>query len=119
MREPLLRTWRWVVRQFASHWLYLGVYVDDLPDDLLPKYVYLVGVPKNPWQAAFLCPCGCRATINLSLIEGDCPSWKANLSLSGKVTLRPSVNRIRGCRAHFFLRAGRIQWAGKEVPFTK
>ena len=42
--------------------------VDDLPDVLAPARLYLIGDPPRPWSAAMLCPCGCAATIQLSLV---------------------------------------------------
>ncbi|WP_436175778.1 DUF6527 family protein [Mesorhizobium sp. LjNodule214] len=58
-----------------------------------------------------ICPCGCRARIQLSLVPRDKPSWKAEVGCAGVVTLKPSIWRVKDCRAHFFVRAGRIVWA--------
>lgn len=33
--------------------------------------VYAVIEEGEPWQAAMLCPCGCKAQIHLSLLPGD------------------------------------------------
>ena len=85
--------------------------VEDLPDELAPQRLYLIGEQPHPWSAALLCPCGCGTTIQLSLIKEDRPSWRARRHFSGSVTLRPSVWRTRGCRSHFFLRRGRIVWS--------
>lgn len=87
------------------------VVVEDLPDLLDPDRVYLVGNPDLPWSAALLCPCGCRASIQLSLVPGDSPRWRAKRHLSGSVTLHPSVWRTRDCRSHFFIRRGRVVWS--------
>ena len=109
MRSPLRLWWRLVERSglrpgFAT------LTVDDLPDVLVPERLYLVGDDDCPWSAALLCPCGCEATIQLSLLPDDKPSWRAVRHFSGSVSLRPSVWRTRGCRSHFFLRRGRIVW---------
>ena len=85
--------------------------LDDLPDVLEPRRIYLVGDELQPWAAALLCPCDCGATIQLSLIEDDSPRWRAKRHFSGSVTLHPSIWRKRGCRSHFFLRRGRIVWS--------
>ena len=74
--------------------------------------LYLVGEDTGPWSAALLCPCGCEATIQLSLLPDDEPSRRAVRHFNGSVSLRPSVWRTRGCRSHFFLRRGRIVWTG-------
>lgn len=85
--------------------------VDDLPDSLAPARLYLIGDPPRPWSAAMLCPCGCAATIQLSLVAKDKPSWQVRRHFYGSVTLRPSIWRTRGCRSHFHLRHGRIVWS--------
>ena len=85
--------------------------VDDMPDVLTPQRVYLVGDQSLPWSAALLCPCGCGVTIQLSLVSGDSPSWRARRHFSGSITLHPSIWRKKDCRSHFFLRRGRIVWS--------
>lgn len=90
---------------------YRAQVVEDLPDHLRKRRVYLVGEEGAAWQAALLCPCGCEAHIQLSLVERDDPSWRATVHQGGLVTLHPSIWRIKGCRAHFFVRRGRIAWA--------
>ena len=105
---------KWVRRLFDTvrEWFRTGfqaICVPDLPDKIAPNIVYLVG-DDEPWQAAFLCPCGCRAIIQLSLVAEDKPSWSALLHPDQTVTLFPSVWRKRGCKAHFFVRRGRIVW---------
>ena len=82
----------------------------DLPDVHEPGRIYLVGDQSMPWSAALRCPCGCGATIQLSLLAGDTPSWRARRHFSGSVTLHPSIWRKTGCRSHFFLRRGHIVW---------
>lgn len=88
-----------------------AAHVDDPPDFLEQRFVYLVGDRPTPWSASMLCPCGCAATIQLSLLANDKPSWRANVSANGVVTLTPSVWRVKGCKSHFFVRRGRIVWA--------
>ena len=93
------------------NWLtppYRAVEVADLPETLAPHTLYLVG-EGEPWQAAMMCPCGCRATVQLSMVPRDRPSWSA-VVMGGKVSLCPSVWRVRGCGSHFFLTANRIHW---------
>jgi Family of unknown function (DUF6527) len=90
---------------------YTWARVDDLPDGLERRTVYLVGDGGQPWSASMMCPCGCGANIALSLLEDDSPSWQATISAESKITLHPSVWRIKGCRSHFVLRNGRVHWA--------
>jgi len=89
---------------------------EDMPEELEPQTVYLVGETSCPWAAAFVCPCGCEAMISLSLVRGDDPSWVASVDGKGRPTIHPSVWRVRGCKSHFILRQGRIIWAQSIRP---
>ena len=109
--RSLLRLWWLLVERSKLRPGFATLTVDDLPDVLAPKRLYLVGEGACPWSAALLCPCGCEATIQLSLLPKDEPRWRAVRHFSGSVSLRPSVWRTRGCRSHFFLRRGRVVWA--------
>jgi hypothetical protein len=85
--------------------------VEDVPDRPKARIVYLVGETGNEWACAMRCPCGCRETIILNLIKAaGRPRWDLNLSPKGIPSIRPSVWRTTGCRAHFILRQGRIKW---------
>ncbi len=96
------------VRQWFSPRL-IALHVEELPDLLAVRRIYLVG-EDDPWQAAFQCPCGCEALIQLSLIPEDKPSWNASVHDDGTVTLFPSIWRKRNCKAHFFVRQGKVVW---------
>ncbi|MEQ9145535.1 MAG: DUF6527 family protein [Parvibaculaceae bacterium] len=56
------------------------------------------------------CPCGCGDTIILQLIPEAKPRWTLSQSRGGYPTLHPSVHRQTGCKAHFWLRDGKIIW---------
>ncbi|MHA6913575.1 DUF6527 family protein [Ralstonia pseudosolanacearum] len=99
----------WVWRCFGLTPGYRIVVVEDLPDQISDGLLYAVGESGNYWQAALICPCGCGATIQLPLTQDARPRWL----LSGpqkSPTLAPSVHRTVGCRSHFFLRRGRVEW---------
>lgn len=87
-----------------------AVRVDDVPSVLRPGVVYLVGEGEHLWCAALCCPCGCAATIQLGLLGDARPRWSAAVHADGSVSLTPSVWRRVGCRSHFVLRRGRIEW---------
>jgi len=108
---PLLRLWWRLVEQSRIRPGYATEAVDDMPDILEPRRIYLVGDQSVPWSAALRCPCGCGAPIQLSLVAGDTPSWRARRHFNGSVTLHPSIWRKLGCRSHFFLRRGRVVWS--------
>lgn len=100
----------WLLDRFTDRRRYQHVEVEDLPEVLEPWRLYLVGEDGINWAAAFLCPCGCRAIIQLSLIPHDKPSWRATTS-RGRITLHPSVWRVTGCQSHFFIREGKLIWS--------
>jgi hypothetical protein len=101
------------VRKALQPWLHRdrlrSVAVDEIPDSLAQRHLYLIG-SRVPWSAALLCPCGCGEMIQLILLPDDSPSWTLSFDHNGLPTLSPSVWRTKGCRSHFFLRAGMIIW---------
>ncbi|WP_418219703.1 DUF6527 family protein [Burkholderia territorii] len=44
------------------------------------------------------------------MIEGQRPRWTLTLKRTRLPSLSPSVDRTVGCRSHFWLRRGVIQW---------
>jgi hypothetical protein len=105
----LRRTVRRTVRRALGRTVL--VVVEDPPDRPLDRVLYVVGGPA-PWCAVLLCPCRCGATIAVSLVAADRPSWTFAADAAERPTLAPSIHRTVGCRSHFFLRSGRIVWAG-------
>lgn len=107
----LFRFWAWVRSWFVRQPNpLLALKVEELPDTLDPKLVYLVGENDHLWFAALICPCGCGETIQLSCLADARPRWRATVHEDGSVSLQPSVNRVKGCLSHFFLRHGFIEW---------
>lgn len=84
--------------------------VEDLPEKPLPSTVYLVGEGEYLWSVAFVCPCGCGELVQLNLLPDARPRWTAERHPDGTVSVSPSVWRVAGCRSHFFLRRGRVEW---------
>lgn len=86
--------------------------VEDLPEYPLANTVYIVGSADDPWLAALVCPCGCGEVIKCPLARLAGPLWTVEV-MDGLATLRPSVWRTVGCRSHFFVVRGRIEWVTK------
>lgn len=107
LRDLWNRFWRWIRRGPVP---LRSLIVEDLPDALESKIVYLVGEGDYLWFAAMLCPCGCGETLHMSLLPDSHPKWKLLRHDDGTVSLHPSVWRTKGCRSHFFLRNGMIVW---------
>jgi hypothetical protein len=113
-----LRTWSACLWNHFYHRLhpvypYRAIRIEDdeqLPKQLFTHTVYIIGVPGNEWLATMVCPCGCRETLFLNLLQDEFPYWKWHIGADDTVTLSPSVWRRVGCKSHFFLRDGLIQW---------
>ena len=88
---------------------YCVAHAEEEPDDLAPMVVYAIGEGMHLWHLAMLCPCGCRARIQLNALPKDTPCWTL-VAHDGVPTLRPSVWRKVGCRSHFILRDGLVKW---------
>lgn len=114
MKKYFIKIYRIFAKWFQQK--YNVVYFEDLPMELVPNTVYLIGEKENPWQAAFICPCGCNATIQLSLLKDSKPRWKVYFEKKGAVSLSPSINRKIGCKSHFFIEKGKIDWAFEYTP---
>lgn len=108
----VVRLWTWL----SSPWRRTerplrAVLIEELPDRLDPKVVYVLGEGKYRWFVALACPCGCGTTLQVSLLPDSKPRWRLiEHPEDGTVTLEPSIWREIGCRSHFFVRHGRIQW---------
>lgn len=93
--------------------------VQDYPDDpkeMEPGVLYMERVnnadpTSEPMVASMFCPCGCGHVYSIPLQgwKSASPQW----SLSGSVekpSLQPSVVHTAGCKSHFYLTDGRINW---------
>ena len=87
-----------------------SVRVDEFPENLELARVYLAGEGEHLWAAAMICPCGCGEVIELNLLKQVRPCWSIKEHSDGLISLRPSVWRQKGCRSHFVVRHGRIDW---------
>jgi hypothetical protein len=99
--------WRWLLRRPTPLAVLM---VEELPDELDAKSLYVVGEGGYRWYAAMLCPCGCGATLHMNLLPESRPRWRLTEHRDGTATLHPSVWRTKDCRSHFFVRRGLIDW---------
>ena len=113
----LKHVWSWL-RWPVQH---RTVMVEELPEQFRDNEIYLIGENEHFWCVAMLCPCRCGAVIQLNLVDGTRPRWTFELDSNTQViTLYPSVWRTVGCRSHFNVRLGRVQWATtNQAPSTK
>jgi hypothetical protein len=94
--------------------LFRIVRVDEFPAIFEPFNVYLPCDNGHTWIAGLLCPCGCKQKIYLNLLPDIRPCWKIKEPLDGTVTIQPSILQVKGCRSHFFIRKGNVEWVIKK-----
>jgi hypothetical protein len=82
----------------------------ELPIKIDDKTIYIVGEHKHPWLLAFNCPCGCKSLIQLNLLKEADPCWHFMITNKKKINIYPSVRKINGCKSHFVIRKGKIEW---------
>lgn len=103
----------WIERQPKPPVLFAAITDVTSPPlnaSIIPGVFYRVMLRDKPRWALFLCPCGCRAVITLSLQQAHRPRWHVNPSTEYRPVLRPSVWRDVGCFSHFWVNDGRIYW---------
>ncbi|HUQ70945.1 MAG TPA: DUF6527 family protein, partial [Planctomycetaceae bacterium] len=108
----------WFVRETPARPLHT-VHLEELPDVLDPKDVYVLGEAQHRWFVAMICPCGCKETLQMSLLKDAKPKWSLIEHNDGTISLQPSIWRKIGCRSHFFLRHGLIQWCRESGGTTE
>lgn len=99
----------WFIKLFRSEKLYEHRFIDEIPDRIYDRVVYLIGHQGYYWQAVMICPCGCKELLYMNLIEDYDPHWKYRVH-GELISLSPSVDRIVGCKSHFYLTKGKIHW---------
>src|SRR5262249_23262012 len=82
------------------------------PNSLRPGVLVVVGRRPNPKWVTFLCPSGCGTPLLLSLSQTRRPRWSVASDWLDRPSLSPSVRRTDGCRCHFWLRKGSVEWCG-------
>lgn len=94
------RSWRIVAAVEAA---------DEIPEQLPPGGVILVGSPQRPKWLAFDCPCKTGHRIMVTLDRAHYPHW--TVLDEKKLSLSPSVDyRASGRRCHYVIRRGKVLW---------
>lgn len=84
--------------------------VNELPEILKDRVIYIQSNLEYHWQMVMLCPCGCKNLLHMNLMSDYQPYWKYEIDKKDAITVYPSVHRIIGCESHFFIRKGKIIW---------
>ena len=90
--------------------VYRPRYTDEEPLSVAPATIYIIGEKGYEWAVTFKCPCGCGDNISLNLLEGHPQRWRVHFNHKGHLSLSPSINRLVGCRSHFYLWDDRVHW---------
>ena len=83
------------------------------PEVFQKQKIYLVGESGHTWYIGLLCPCDCGEVIQLSTLKTDNPKWSFVKHWNYTITINPSIWRISGCKSHFFIRRGIVDWCRK------
>ncbi len=83
---------------------------DSLPSRLPRRDLVLAREDDENWCVGMRCPCGCGEVIELLTIPEAKPRWDIFTDAKGRPTLSPSIWLKNGCRSHFWLRKGRVEW---------
>lgn len=89
---------------------YRVINLDDYPETVDDKVIYVIGDLQKPQYAIFLCPCGCGQIIELNANPESRPCWKIQWHLAGTLSFSPSINRKVGCGSHFHLKNSKVLW---------
>jgi hypothetical protein len=109
------QAWAWISCGRGKRALYSVARVDDEPRRLNARVLYIVEDAGIAWSAIMACPCRCGAVLHMNLIPDAKPVWRLDQRPDGVPSLTPSVWRMEGCRSHFFLRDGRIEWCDRAT----
>lgn len=109
--DVLNKIWNWFCCKPA---FYTAIKVEDLPEQLHPRTIYVAGENDHLWYAAMICPCGCGEVLQMGLMHNQRPRWTITEHDDGAVSLYPSVWRKVGCKSHFWLQQGNIFWCYAE-----
>jgi hypothetical protein len=108
------KLYKWFIRLFFKRELdtetqYKFQFVTEIPDIAKKNILYFIGNEGYYWQFVMLCPCGCNSLLHMNLMDDYDPYWSYQIH-DDLITVTPSIDRVVGCKSHFFVREGRIVW---------
>jgi hypothetical protein len=109
----LNHAWRWTRKKWNGFGPDRRIHIiegDSLPAKLPKRDLILAREDDEDWCVGMRCPCGCGSTIELLVVPEAKPRWDVSIDVNQRPSLKPSVWVQRGCRSHFWLRDGRVQW---------
>jgi hypothetical protein len=103
-------TWLRLKEWWAGPRKLIEVRGDSPPGQLPSRDLVLLREGGEAWSIMMRCPCGCGQPVELPLIREARPRWSLQVDQDGHPTLAPSIWRREGCRAHYFVRGGKVLW---------
>lgn len=90
----------------------VGIVVEDFPapEQLAEGLLHVVQDGDRRKWACMPCPCRCGRPLQLSLNPSRRPRWTVELDWLKRPTLNPSIRETSGCKAHFWVCKGRVEW---------
>lgn len=123
--KKILDIYQWLIETWNSLWDFKSQTVDvkvdekkfivenaeDVPASIFDNTIFIIQDGNEPELLAFKCPCGCNENILLNLLKDAKPQWKFKINKKGTIDIKPSIWRKIGCKSHFFIKNGIIEWA--------
>jgi hypothetical protein len=73
------------------------------------EIVAVVAGDETKWLC-FLCPCGSGEIVRLAVSSTRRPAWTYTADRLARPTIHPSIWQLDGCRCHFWVKRGEIDW---------
>ena len=108
--QIIYKTIKWLFTKLFGSKLYSSIKIDDVPEVIDAKKIYLIGEDGYMWFAVMLCPCGCEEILYMNLLPDQRPRWSFSEHKDGTISIHPSINRKVGCGSHFWVKYGKIIW---------
>lgn len=124
--KKILEIVKWLTKVWNSFWIYQYQtnksdiepynapfqinFIEDIPESMPDKTIFIVQDGNVPELLAFKCPCGCDENVILNLLEDTSPRWSYLINGRNLIDIRPSVWRKVGCKSHFFVINSIIKW---------
>jgi len=112
-KKIILKLARWGSKRYITQ------YIEDLPKNVDDKTIYIIGDKQYPWLLLLNCPCGCQSLIQLNLLKEGDPCWTYRINRKHRISVSPSIRRIKGCRSHFLVQNGEIKFVKSFESFKR
>ena len=103
---------------------YKTAWVEDFPEKLKKKTIYVIGGKNHPFQVVFSCPKNCNKKIflNISKQHSKFERWELTEHKNGTISLTPSIYmKALDCGCHYWFKRGHVHWikSRRWLPLKK